>query len=137
VPATRLREEQAHLRPLPRAPYVPLVTVGRRITRDGFISYNGNDYSVPDGLATQGTRAVDVRATLTELRLFLDERLVATHPLLEGRGARRLDPGHRPRSASRPDGGPPPLADVPAAAAGVAGVEVERRALSVYEQVLP
>jgi hypothetical protein len=140
VPATRLREEQPHLRPLSAAPYVPLVTVGRRITRDGFISYNGNDYSVPDGLATRGTREVDVRATLTELRLFQDDRLVAIHSLLEGRGARRLSPGHRSprppshRSASSPDGGgevggPPP-------APASAGLEVERRALSVYEQVL-
>jgi transposase len=138
IPAIRLQEEQRQLRPLPREPYVPLVTVSRRITRDGFISYNGNDYSVPDGLTA---RAVDVRATLTELRLFVDERLIATHPLLEGRGARRLTSGHRSgrhRSVLLADreggasGAPPPArVDVPGA-----GLEVERRALSVYEQVL-
>jgi transposase len=134
VPAARLREEQAHLRPLPRAPYVPLVTVGRRITRDGYVSYNGNDYSVPDGLVGG---EVDVRATFTELRLFQHDRLVATHPLLEGRGARRLEPGHRaPASGgaagAETAGGPEP--HVPAAV--VEHLEVERRALSVYERVL-
>lgn len=136
VPATRLLEEQAHLRPLPRAPYVPLVTVGRRVTRDGFISYNGNDYSVPDGLTA---RAVDVRATLTEVRLFVAERLIATHPLLEGRGARQLTPGHRSpqrRSAAPTDGGVDGGTAPASALAGLAVVEVERRALSVYEQVL-
>jgi len=157
VPATRLLEEQPHLRPLSAEPYVPLVTVGRRITRDGFISYNGNDYSVPDGFATQGTqgtqgtratREVVVRATLTELRLFHDDTLIATHPLLDGRGARQLAPGHRASrrpspSIRRPDGDgddaairPPPLADVPAVRGVVTSLEVERRALSVYEQVL-
>jgi len=121
---------------------VPLVTVGRRITCDGFISYSANDYSVPDGLATlaaQGTqaaRAVDVRATFTELRLFVDERLVATHPLLEGRGARRLTLGHRSSRLQRtpPTDGGGGVAGVPPPA--LTGLEVERRALSVYERVL-
>jgi transposase len=137
APATRLPDEQAHLRPVPAEPYVPLVTVGRRITRDGFVSYNGNDYSVPDGVAT---RDVDVRATLTDLRLFHRDQLIATHPLLDGRGARRLDPTHRPRRVLRPgtalevaDGS---LLDLVATPAAVAGVDVERRALSVYERVL-
>jgi transposase len=137
VPATRLQEEQAHLRAVPREPYVPLVTVGRRITRDGFISYNGNDYSVPDGLAT---RDIDVRATLTDLRLFHRDQLIATHPLLDGRGARRLDPAHRPRRVLRPSGAlgvaAAPLLELVDGPAAVAGVDVERRALSVYEQVL-
>jgi transposase len=136
VPAMRLQEEQPHLRPLPREPYVPLVTVGRRITRDGFISYNGNDYSVPDGLTV---RAVDVRATLTELRLFVAERLIATHPLLEGRGARQLTPGHRapPLRHAAPAGGSGNVGTAPSPVlAGLDLVEVERRALSVYEQVL-
>jgi hypothetical protein len=139
VPASRLAEERAHLRPLAAAPYVPLITVGRRLTRDGFVAYNGNDYSVPDGLTA---REVDVRATLTEVRLFQNGQLVAAHPLLDGRGARRPDPAHRP---SRPRGTPstaPSPSDGPAPAPSpvvpppFAQLEVERRALSVYEQVL-
>jgi len=125
VPAERLEREQGQLLPVPQEPYIPLVTVGRRMTRDGFISYNGNDYSVPDGLAR---RAVEVHATLSEVRLLQDGRLVAVHPLLEGRGQRRLAPGHRrPRPGAPSRWSPPDPLDL---------IAVERRPLSVYEGVL-
>jgi hypothetical protein len=147
APATRLRDEQRALRLLPSEPYVPLITVGRRVTRDGFVSYNGNDYSVPDDWSAPGTREVDVRATLTEVRLFQCDQLLAVHPLLEGRGARRLDPAHRSRGTR---GAPPARPDAPedvslattatlvysTTAEPLPHLEVERRALSVYEQVL-
>lgn len=127
VPSQRLAEEQPHLLPLPVAPYIPLVTVGRRTTRDGFVSYNGNTYSVPDGLAR---REVDLHATLTELRLLQDGQLVATHLLLQGRGRQRLAPGHRRSFGSRQAAASVPGAPRPEL------IEVERRSLDLYERVL-
>ena len=76
IPRDRLHKERSHLAPLPGNPYVPMVTLGRRITKDGFISYNGNEYSVPEGLMSS---EIQVRASLEELHLFQDGELVATH----------------------------------------------------------
>jgi hypothetical protein len=126
IPQERLAVELPSLIQMPPDPYIPRITLGRRINKDGFISYNGNEYSVPEQLG-QGT--VQIRATLTEVRLFQDDRLVATHPVLEGRGQRQLAPGHRGRrKAESPQEG---SADAPWNL-----VEVQRRSLEVYERVL-
>jgi hypothetical protein len=126
VPQERLAVELPSLLHLPQAPYIPRITLGRRINKDGFISYNGNEYSVPEQLG-QGT--VQIRATLTEVRLFQDDRLVAAHPVLEGRGQRRLAAGHRGRrKAENPQES---NAESPWNL-----VEVQRRSLEVYERVL-
>lgn len=126
VPADRLILEWEHLRPLPQEPYVPMISLGRRVTRDGFISYNGNAYSVPEGL----TRAeVEVLATLTEVRLFQDRKLLATHPLLLGHGQRRLAPEHQRRPA------PSPFKEAPSSVP-LELIEVQRRPLDLYERVL-
>ena len=76
-----------------------MITLGRRITRDGFISYNGNEYSVPEGLMSS---EVQIRASLEELHLFQDGELVATHPVQAGRRKRLLDPKHRRPPGFRP-----------------------------------
>jgi transposase len=128
APAMRLEKEREALRPLPAEAFVPVAAHGRRVTRDGFVSYNGNSYSVPEGV---GSRDVEVRPTPVELRLYSGGRLVAVHPLLEGRGGRRLEPSHR-----RPAG----AGDAPPAAAGDPRafdlIEVEKRPLEAYERVL-
>jgi|WetSurMetagenome_2_1015567.scaffolds.fasta_scaffold70960_3 transposase len=127
VPAQRFAREKTSLSPLPQAVYVPLVTVGRRISRDGYISYNGNDYSIPEGLIKS---EVTVSAGLQEVRLYQDSKLVAVHPLLEGTGGRRLDPHHHRKNKieNRPTGSDLyPSGDF---------VEVQRRSLEVYEGVL-
>lgn len=127
VPHQRFEQEKGSLSPLPTASYVPLVAIGRRVSRDGYVSYNGNDYSVPEGLLTN---EVLVSANLQEVRLYQDSKLLAIHPLLEGTGERRLDPNHRrhnvstKRSSWQDDASPVDL------------VEVERRPLEVYEGVL-
>ena len=127
VPAERLAKERAHLLPFPVSPYIPVVSMGRRISHDGYISYNGNDYSVPEGLTSS---EVVLRATLEELRLYQEDRLVATHPILEGTGSRRLAPEHRRnlrlylrRYEKDTDG----VTDM---------VEVQHRPLDIYEGVL-
>lgn len=125
VPSQRLQDEKSHLKPLPADNYVPLITLGRRVSRDGFVAYNGNEYSVPDGLKSV---AVEVRATLEEVGLYQDGRLLASHPLLAGRGKRLLDPAHR-RGSKQPSKNErfPGIDDI---------IEVQRRPLEEYEEVL-
>lgn len=92
VPRERLAKEISHLMPLTGETYIPVISLGRRISRDGYISYNGNDYSVPEGL---NFREVNVRATLDELYLYQKDEMIACHPVLDGKGERRLAPEHR------------------------------------------
>ena len=105
VPGERLEREKGHLLPLPEHPYVPTFTLRRRTSRDGYVSYNGNDYSVPERL---GRGDLLVRATLTELHLLSEGRVAAVHPLAEGRWARGAsgppDPGTGPGGAEGPGG---------------------------------
>jgi hypothetical protein len=56
------------------------------------VSVGGNLYSVPD--ATR-KRVVEVHTLACEIRIFEDGTPIATHPVLEGRGRRRVAPGHR------------------------------------------
>ena len=65
--------------------------------------------SVPD--ATR-RRLVEVHTLADEIRIFEDGALIATHPVLEGRGRRRVAPGHRKLrivTARLPVGGEPTL----------------------------
>lgn len=125
MPSQRLQDEKSHLRPLPADNYVPLITLGRRVSRDGFVAYNGNEYSVPDGLKRV---EVEVRATLEKVGLYQDGRLLASHPLLDGRGKRLLDPAHHRGSKQRATSWPfQNIDDI---------VEVQRRPLEEYEEVL-
>lgn len=129
VPEKRLEREVLHLSPLPETPYIPLLTVGRRVARDGFISYNGNAYSLPDGLRRP---EVQVRASFNDLWLLQDGRVVAVHPLLPGRGGRRVDSSHR-----RVGAGPiQPAAAAHDVLGHLESVTVHHRPLDVYERVL-
>ncbi|MEO0823146.1 MAG: IS21 family transposase [Pseudomonadota bacterium] len=96
-------EERASLIPLPAIPYSAVLTVERRITKDGMISVAGNQYSVPDSTRR---RTVEVQNHPTEVRIFEDGQLIACHPVLEGRGRRRVDPAHRKAPPALP--APPP-----------------------------
>ena len=102
------------------------ILITRRTTKDGYVSYNGNDYSVPERL---GRRDLPVRATLTELHLLSEGRVVAVHPLAEGRRRRVLAPGHRERKSVAGSGDHPVHQSLEL-------VKVERRDLEVYERVL-
>jgi hypothetical protein len=81
--------------------------------------------TVPDGLKKV---EVEVRATLEEVNLYQEGRLLVSHPVLEGRGQRRIDPTHRrhgnPRNQERMFR---TINDT---------IEVQRRPLDVYEEVL-
>jgi len=125
VPAQRLEQEKPHLLPLPDGAYAPMIALGRRMSRDGYVSYNGNDYSVPEGLVR---RHIDVMATLDELRLYQDGKFVTRHPVLEGKGQRLLDPAHgRGRPVAQEAKSPSDIIQL---------IDVQRRPLEVYEEVL-
>ncbi len=80
------------LRPLPATPYDAVLTVERRVSHEGMVSYGGNLYSVPD---TTVKRIVEVQGHPQELRIYEDGVEIARHRLLEGRNQRALDPSHR------------------------------------------
>ncbi len=85
-------EERASLQALPRVPYRSVLRLERRASHEGMVSVGGNLYSVPD---TTRRRVFDVHVLADEIRIFENGELVASHLPLEGRGEKRLDPGHR------------------------------------------
>lgn len=72
------------------------------------VSVDGNYYSVPD---TTRKRVVEVQNHTDEVRIFEDGAQIATHPVLEGKNQRRVDPAHRkappPRKPVMPTPGVP------------------------------
>jgi transposase len=113
--------------------------VFRRSTKDCFISYDGNYYSVP---ADYARRSLQVRETEDDQLIVLDTKdgEIARHRLVEGRNLRVAVAAHYAhlRSGSRPARrrgaiqipAPQSLADLPAAP------EVETRPLAWYDQLL-
>jgi hypothetical protein len=94
---------------------------------DGFISYNGNSYSVPDGV---DGREIEVRASLDEVALYRDGKLIARHPHLIGKGERHLAPEHRRNVLLH-------LRHHEASSNATSEfIEVQRRPLDIYEKVL-
>jgi transposase len=127
IPAIRLKQEVAYLKPLNPDLFMPIVSFSRRVSRDGYVAYNGNEYSLPQGV---GRGAVEVQVSSTQICLYQQEKLLAVHPVLAGRGERLLAPGHRqhlPRSLQR-YGGPDSYSSE--------FIEVECRSLEIYEEVL-
>jgi len=92
IPNIRLQREVAHLKPLNVDLFVPVVNLSRRVTHDGYISYNGNEYSLPEGIIRA---PVEIRASPTHIGLYQQGKLLATHRVLPCRGERMLTPGHR------------------------------------------
>jgi transposase len=84
--------EQPALTPLPRQPYNAVLTLERRVSHDGMISFGGNLYSVPDSTRK---RVLDIQCHPQELRIYETGVEIARHRLLEGRNQRSLDPRHR------------------------------------------
>ncbi len=129
VVAEHFAEERPHLLPLPAGVFQAVLRLERRITRDGMVSVGGNLYSVPN--ATR-RRPVEVHATAGELRILEAGQVIAVHPVLEGRGQRRVIAGHRSL--------PPPANSLTprqggAAAEVRAGESVTPRPLAFYDAV--
>ncbi len=120
-------EERRHLQPLPAGPFQAVLRLERRITRDGMVSVGGNLYSVPD---TTRRRPVEVHSMAHEVRILEEGRIVAVHPVLDGRGQRRIIAGHRttppPANSQTQRRGPPP---------GRSGDVVTLRPLAFYDAV--
>jgi transposase len=121
-------EEKPHLRPLPLAPFRAVLKLERRVSHEGMVSVGGNLYSVPD---TTRSRVVEVHTLAAEIHVFEDGRLIATHPVLEGRNQRHVAPGHRSPHALRAREATPEAA----IRLGRAGDVVARRPLAVYQDV--
>jgi hypothetical protein len=85
-------EEKPHLHALPVGPFNTVLTLDRRITRDGMVSVGGNLYSVLDGTRR---RVVEVQTIADTTNILKDSKLIATHPVLERRGQRCIAEGHR------------------------------------------
>ena len=92
-------EEGPSLKPLPVIPYNAVLTVERRVSKDGMVSVGGNLYSVLD---TTRRRTLEAQHHATELRIFEDGQFIARHPVLEGKARRRVDPAHRKAPPPRP-----------------------------------
>lgn len=116
-------EEMPALQTLPLVPFGAVLKLERRISHEGMVSVGGNYYSVPD--ATR-RRVVEVHSLADEIRIFEDDRLIARHPVLEGRRQRSLLDGHR-RHRRRNDDLPLPH--------GFSGQQVARRSLDIYAAI--
>ena len=127
IPVEQLEKERPHLLTLSQEFYMPIICVGRKLSLDGFISYNGNSYSVPEGI---DGKEIEVRASLEEVALYREGKLIARHPLLVGKGMRHLAPEHRRNirlHLKRHE---------ESTIAANEFVTVEHRPLEVYEEVL-
>jgi transposase len=127
VVAEHFAEERPSLQKLPAGPFQAVLRLERRITKDGMVSVDGNRYSVPD---TTRRRPVEVHSTADEVRILEDGRVVAVHPVMDGRGQRRITAGHRsappPPNSQTPRNGPPQ---------GRSGDIVALRPLAFYDAV--
>jgi len=109
VVSAHFAEERPNLQPLPAGPFQAVLRLERRITKDGMVSVDGNLYSVPD---TTRRRPVEVHSTADEVRILEEGKVIAVHPIMDGRGQRRITAGHRttrpPSNSQTPRHGPPP-----------------------------
>ena len=121
-------EEKPYLKALPAMPFTVVLTLDRRITRDGMVSVGGNLYSVPDSTRR---RVVEVHTLANEIRILEDGQLIAIHPVLEGRGQRRIAGGHR---TAPPPGNSTTARDMPPPTPPV-GAVVMPRSLAFYDAV--
>ena len=119
--------ERPSLQPLPAGPFQAVLRLERRITKDGMVSVDGNLYSVPD---TTRRRPVEVHSTANEVRILEQGKVVAVHPVMDGRGQRRITAGHR--SAPPPPNSQTPRNGLPL---GRSGDVVALRPLAFYDAV--
>jgi len=108
VVAEHFAEERPKLQQLPAGSFQAVLRLERRITRDGMVSVDGNLYSVPNSARR---RTVEVHNTANEVRILEAGHVIAVHPVLDGRGQRRILAGHRslppPANSQTPRNGAP------------------------------
>jgi transposase len=118
--------EQPELQSLPAFPFDALLKLERRVSHDGLVSIGGNYYSVPD----RTRRVVEVHQLPDQIRILDEGRLVAVHPVLEGRRQYRVDPAHRQGAARSPR-----QAAAEAVFVGRIGDQVAQRSLAFYQAI--
>ena len=97
IVAEAFAAERPELQPLPATSFDALLKLERRVSHDGLVSIGGNYYSVPD----RTRRIVEVHQLPDGIRILDEGRVVAVHPVLEGRRQYRVDPSHRQAGAAR------------------------------------
>ncbi len=123
----RWEAEKAVLQPLAgRAPYPLLEEELRRVSRDAYVSWQANRYSVPWRYAGQQVR---VRGSSDVVEVYASQERIALHPRLAGLHRTSAQPEHH---AGIPLGGlrSPAKTQV---RIGRLGPEVEVRSLAAYE----
>jgi transposase len=118
--------EQPELQSLPSGPFDELLKLERRVSHDGLVSIGGNYYSVPD----RTRRVVEVHQLPDQIRILDQGRIVATHPILEGRRQSRVDPLHRHGPVKRTSR--QPAQDLIVSRIGQC---VAQRSLAVYQEI--
>jgi transposase len=84
IPQDRFKEESLHLQNIDQAPpYHNVREETRKISRDAYISYLGNRYSVPYRFAG---RTSILRISDTSFTVFVGSDEICTHEILQGRG---------------------------------------------------
>jgi hypothetical protein len=127
VVSEHFAEERPWLKALPAGPFQAVLRLERRITNDGMVSVDGNLYSVPD---TTRRRPVEVHSTANEVRILEQGAVIAVHPVMDGRGQRRITAGHR--TTPPPTNSQTPRHGLPASRSGEV---VALRPLAFYDAV--
>jgi hypothetical protein len=131
VVAEAFAAEQPELQDLPATPFDALLKLERRVSNDGLVSIGGNSYSVPD----RTRRIVEVQQLPDVIRILDEGRIVAVHPVLEGRRQTRIAPEHRQGVHRRPDGGFTKRQSGTDLCFGRTGDHIPRRSLALYQAV--
>jgi hypothetical protein len=132
IPIERVKEE--NLQPLDGKPeYIVYLTTNRKVTRDCFISYQGNQYSVPYLYAG---REATVKTHKGILQVFIDDTMVCEHGILTGKNrTSRMKEHFKGLLKDILMEGRTPYQRLPLMNFSVETVEVEKRPLEVYEQI--
>ncbi len=91
VVAEAFAAEQPEFQTLPEHRFDAVLKLERRVSHDGFVAVGGNFYSVPD----RTRRVVEVQQLPDVIRILELGRVIAEHPVLEGRKQYRIDRRHR------------------------------------------
>jgi hypothetical protein len=100
--------------------------VERRVSHDGFDAIGGNYYSVPD----RTRRVVDVQQLPDLIRILDLGKIVAEHPVLEGRKQYCIDRSHRTGGSAKRK-----LNAATGVTIGRIGDHVPLRSLAIYQAI--
>jgi transposase len=123
--------EQPELQALPETPFDALLKLERRVSHDGLVSIGGNYYSVPD----RTRRIVEVQQLPDVIRILDQGRIVAVHPVLEGRRRTRVAPEHRQGGHRQGGGRFGSRSSASDVVLGRIGDHIQRRSLEFYQVI--